>query len=75
MHSGYKLFVTFGAKRRRSLGNVCKHTMWVNGIPIVNNGFDGSELFFFKCKVIFSFNLHFLLFVNITGTYFANNNR
>jgi hypothetical protein len=26
MHSGYKLrVVTFGTKRRRSLGNVCKH--------------------------------------------------
>jgi hypothetical protein len=24
MHSGYKLLVTFGVKRRRSLGNVCK---------------------------------------------------
>jgi hypothetical protein len=27
MHSGYKLrVVTFGTKRRRSLGNVCKHS-------------------------------------------------
>ena len=48
----------------------------VNGILIFNNGFDGSELFFFKCKVIFLFNLtkrcldlHFLLFVNITGNW------
>jgi hypothetical protein len=24
-HSGYKVLVTFGAKRRGSLGNVCKH--------------------------------------------------
>ena len=36
MHSGYKLLVIFGAKRRRSLGNVCKHRSMVSLFSIMD---------------------------------------
>ena len=82
MHSGYKLRgVTFGTKRRRSLGNVCKHrSMERSGVKCFHctHVFDLINLKGEKRINVGKLNnelnivnqladLHFLLFVNITG--------
>ncbi len=82
MHSGYKLrVVTFGTKRRRSLGNVCKHrSMERSGVKCFHctHVFDLTNLKGEKRRNVGKLNnelnivnqlvdLHFLLFVNITG--------
>ena len=82
MHSGYKLrVVTFGTKRRGSLGNVCKHrSMERSGVKCFhcthvcdltilkdekrrNVGKLNNELNIVNQLV----DLHFFLFINITG--------
>ena len=82
MHSGNKLrVVTFGTKRRRSLGNICKHrSMERSGVKCFhcthvfdltkgekrrNVGKLNNELNIVNQLV----DLHFLLFVNITGNW------
>jgi hypothetical protein len=82
MHSGYKLrVVTFGTKRRRSLGNVCKHkSMERSGVKCFHctHVFDLTNLKGEKRRNVGKLNtelnivnqladLHFLLFVNIIG--------
>ena len=87
MHSGYKLrVVTFGTKRRRSLGNVRKHSsMEHSGVKCFHctHVFDLTNLKGVKRRNVGKLNnelnivnqlvdLHFLLFANITGN---RNNR
>jgi hypothetical protein len=82
MHSGNKLrVVTFGTKRRRSLGNVWKHrSMEHAGVKCFHctHVFDLTNLKGEKRRNIGKLNneliivnqlvdLHYLLFVNITG--------
>jgi hypothetical protein len=84
MHSGYKLhLVTFGTKRRRSLGNVCKHrSMDRSGVKCFHctHVFDLTNLKGERRRNVGKLNnelnivnqlvdLHFLLFVNITGNW------
>jgi hypothetical protein len=82
MHSGYKLqVVTFGTKRRRSLGNVCRHnrSMECSGVKCFHctHVFDLTNLKGEKRGNVGKLNnelnivnqlvdLHFLSFVNIT---------
>ena len=82
MKSGYELrVVTFGTKRRKSLGNICKHrSMESSGVKYFHctHVFDLSNLKGEKRGNVGTLNnelsivnqlvdLHFLLFVNITG--------
>ena len=84
MHSGYKLrVVTFGTKSRRSLGNVCKHrSMERSGVKYFHctHVFDLTNLKGEKRRNVGKLHkelnivnqlvdLHFLLFVNITGNW------
>jgi hypothetical protein len=52
MHSGYKLLVTFGAERRRSLGNVCNDFTFkekqLTAIKSVIENKDTIDLFVYK---------------------------
>jgi hypothetical protein len=82
MHVGYKLrVVTFGTKRRRSFGNVCKHrSMERSGVKCFHcpHVFDLTNLKGEKRRNVGKLNndfnivnqlagLHFLLFATITG--------
>ena len=82
MHSGYELRVaTFGTKRRKSLGNICKHrSMERSGVKcfLCTHVFDLTNLKGEKRRNVGKLNnelnivnqfadLHFLLFVKITG--------
>jgi hypothetical protein len=62
MHSGYKLLVTFGAKRRRSLGNVCKHRSMVSLFSIMDlmavSGFSLNMLSMRKAVLSISGNVY-----------------
>ena len=84
MHSGYKLrVVTFGTKRRGSLRNVCKQrSMERSGVKCFHctHVFDLTNLKGEKRRNVGKLNnelnivnqlvdLHFLLFVNITGNW------
>jgi hypothetical protein len=84
MHSGYKLrVVTFGTKRRRSLGNICKHrSMECSGVKCFHctHVLDLTNLKGEKRRNVGKLNnelnivnqlvdFHFLLFVNITGNW------
>ena len=83
MHSGNKLrVVTLGTKRRRSVGNVCRHrSMEHSGVKCFHctHVFDLTNLKGEKRRNVGKLNnelntvnqlvdLHFLLFVNIIGS-------